>query len=299
MGYWQASWRLLRLSSSQMVSEALKSVLEAHGGRDWGEYAGDTVMQLAEDRGLVEERHPNPYACVLHHACLSDIIASVLRKKDDPAWVKPDPVDGWESSAYLAPDGSHLRRVVLASHWSDERQFSERNAWGTLGEMAVYKLPVKLAVIIIGQEVNGLRSTPWTTGFLHPSGNQKLRFRKRSKTRNEVFSSKWFKIKREEHAEISRDKWLDEMLADDVLSEICFPVEIPLQPKRQLQRVQDIAKRKLHELYLTRMAPDPQLSTCDWPTPCVFRKLCRAVPEREPATMFGYQRLSEIRTSRD
>lgn len=273
--------------------EALKTVLEAPGERDWGEYAGDTVMQTAEDRGLTEP-HPNPYACVLHHACLSDILASVLRKKTDPPWVKPDPVDGWESSAYLAPDGSHLRRVVLASHWSEERQISECNAWGTLGEMAVYNLPVKLAVMIIGQEIRGVRSTPWTTAFLHPSGNQVLRFRKRHKTQHEVFNSKWTKIRREEHAEISREKWLDAMLADDVLRDICFPVEVPLAAKIQLKRVRELAKRHQHDMYLTRMAPEPQLSTCDWPTPCIFRKLCRAVPEREPVTMFGYQRLSEL-----
>jgi hypothetical protein len=37
-----------------------------------------------------------------------------------------------------------------------------------------------------------------------------------------------------------------------------------------------MAARKLEQLRGLTVLPDPQLSTCDWPTPCVFQRECHA-----------------------
>jgi len=277
-----------------MVSEALRASLTACEGV-WGEVAGDAMLQLAEDRGLETDIH-NVYDMVTHHACLADILVSAIRKPDDDPWLIPDPVQNWNPDCYLSPDGSHLRRIVLVSHWSDDRKVSECQNWYTQGEVAAYDLPMQLVVFIIGQQRNGKRLSPWCSGFLHPKNHQ-LRFRKKSRATTEVFNDKWDKIQREDHAEISRETWLEGMLQDDVLPEVCFRIDIPVLEKIHRQKVLDLARRQLDRMDSIRETPDLQLSGCRWPAPCQFLRCCHGTTEREPSEKSGYLIMPRRRAS--
>lgn len=277
-----------RLSAKEMTYRAICLALEAQEPQDgaFGEIAGSAVLQLAQDRGI-ESALPHIYGQVIHHAALADILVSTLRKAADPPWAVPPNVQSWTPGCFLAPDGNSLRRIVLVSHWTDARHYSECRSWFSLGEVCHYKMPMQLAVLIIGQERNGKRSSPFTTGFCHPM-NKQLRFRKKSKAAMEVFNDKWAKILREDHAEISRETWLAAMLQDDVLPEVAFKVDIPVPEEVQRQRIVDMAARKLEQLYAITEKPQPNLSTCDFPVPCQFRGLCHTLPEREPSEKNGF-----------
>jgi hypothetical protein len=276
-----------------MVSEALRTALTAPSG-DYGEIAGSAVMQLAEDRGLDTESH-KLYPSVIHHACMADLIATVVRKPSDPAWLIPDPVQNWTSECFLSPDGQTLRRIMLASSWSDSRHYAECRSWRTLGEVAHYELPMSMIVAVIGPERDGLRRGAWTQGFLHPQ-NHTLRFRKKSRSVSEVFNDKWEHVYREDHAEISRETWLNAMLKDDVLGEVLFRVDIPIPPSPHLLRIRQMASRKLERLYALKEKPEANLSSCEWPVKCPFLRMCHTLPEVDPAEKYGFIRVAELRT---
>jgi len=273
-----------------MVDEGIKYALAATQGDSWGQLAGDTVMGLAADRGLEAEGTVDIYGSILHHACLADILTTAVRKQDTPAWVVPEKVNDWTSGAFLSPDGSNLRRCVLASSWSDARHYSECRSWMTLGEIAMYELPMQLVVLIIGQQRDGRRHGAWTTGYRHPK-NHELRFRKRQHSNTQEFNEKWERIVREEHAEITREEWLEKMLADDVLPNVCFKEDIEVPPPRQIARIKELAVRKLERLLNLKEIPEMNLSSCDFPVPCPFKKLCWALPERMPSKDYGYVRI--------
>jgi len=280
-----------------MVSQSLRVALTASGEPPWGEIAGSEVMQLAEDRGLDCDAD-RVYEGVVNHAALSDVLVSAIRKPIDPPWLLPESLQNWSSACYLAPEGDALRRIVLVSNWNDERHYSECRSWFTMGEIAHYKLPMQMVVLVIGQQRFGKRYGPWTQGFLHPA-NRTLRFRKKSRSTSEVFNDKWSKVWREDHAEISRETWLESMLRDDVLPEVCFKVDVPVPGEVHIQRILDTAARQLDTLHEMKEKPAVQFSTCDWPVPCMFKKCCHVLPEREPSLKNGFVRISAGETTVD
>ena len=284
-GFYARSYEPERLPAVEMVRDALRVSLTAQEQRDWGELAGSHVLQLAQDRGLDTHLH-ELYPSVMHHAALSDILVSSIRKPEDPAWLIP-PVQNWTSACFLAPAGDYLRRIVLVSHWTEEREESETRNWYTLGELAHYNLPMQLIVFVIGQQRNGKRSSPWVKGFLHPQ-NKVLRFRRKDRAKSATFNEAWNTVLREDHAEISREKWLESMLKDDVLREAVFKIDVPIPSPVVMERFRGMAQRKLEALYATKEKPEANLSSCDWPVPCPFRKCCWSNPEREPSRRLGF-----------
>jgi hypothetical protein len=294
-GYFSRSWEPQKLNSTRMMAEAIRIALGAAGEQDWGTLAGSAMLQLAQDRGLETDTHNGIYDAVVHHACIADLVVTCIRKPGDPPWLTPEPVENWTSGCYVSASGDTLRRVVLVTHWSDERHASECRSWYTLGEQAMYELPMQMIVIVIGQQRDGKRSSsPWASGFLHPA-NSDLRFRKRrmgSKLPFNVFSDRWTKIYREDHDEISRKKWLDAMLRDGVMQDVCFREDIPIPPTPHLLRVQRMAQEKLSRIYAMRRTPEANLSGCDWPVPCPFRKCCYTLPEVEPEEKYGFIRIT-------
>lgn len=285
-GHWSRFWTQTKLRPTDMVTECLRQSLTATEGA-WGDLAGSAMLQLAQDRGMDTDT-PRLYPSVMHHAAISDLMVTAIRKPDEIPWAIPSALPNWTSGCFISPDGNYLRRIVVASNWSDERHSSECRSWETLGEIAHYELPMQMIVLVIGQMRDGLRpSSPWASGFQHPTNHQ-LRFRKKSRSQSEVFSEKWEKIYREDHDEITREDWLEAMLKDDVLREVCFREDIPIPPTPHLQRVRDMASKKLERLYALKETPEANLSGCDFPIPCCFRRICHTLPEREPDERYGF-----------
>lgn len=279
-GYYSARWEAKRMSGTEMLYAGLDVGLSEAERPDFGEAAGEHIMGLAEERGL-ETSAADLYGSVLHHAALCDVVTSAVRKPGEAPWRRPETTaDGWVPGCFLSPDGTHLRRVVLVSTWSDDRHYAEIRSWRTWGEIAAYGLPMQQVVCVLGPHWAGRRHSAWTKGLLHPANHQ-LRFRKRNAVAT-GFKETWESIWREDHGEIDRAVWLQSMLTDDVLPELLFTVTVPVPRPETLARIRSLAAQKQVDLLAAQTAPAGNLSTCDWPAPCPFRGCCLAVPELAP-----------------
>jgi hypothetical protein len=291
--FWR-SWQRNKLSTTETLREALYRVLTAPNAEDgvtWGQTAGEAVLDLAASPGLdVEGQYV--YACAMNHANLADLLATTLRKPGDKAWLVPEAVQNWTSAVLVSPEGDKLRRLVIVSHWTDERHYSECRNWHTLGEMAAYKLPMDLCVLIIGNQRNGRRHSHWTKALRHPANKSQLRFRRRVGNTSGGFKDSWTEIWREDHEEISRETWLNGMLQDDVMRDCAFTVHMPALPPEQCRYFMDLAERKLEIIQKMKEKPPLQLTGCDWPVKCPFLGVCHAIPEKEPSEKLGFVKIS-------
>lgn len=294
-GFFGQSWQRHRMSAMDMLHEAIKGGLVESERQDYGEKSGEITLDLATNRGLdLPKKGTNIYDSVLHHACLADILVTAIRKPADPPWLlAPKINDYWQSSAFISPDGSHLRRIVCVSHWSEERLKSELRSWFTLGECSMYGLPMQMVIAVVGQMSHGFRSSHWTKGVLHPK-NHTLRFQTRqhqphrgknyySHGPSRQFNERWIPIKREDHAEFTRDKWLEQMLADDCMKDLLFVVDIPAPSESEAGRIKELAIRKLERLHSFYDIPEKKLSGCEsLLSSCPFLSCCWSDPECLP-----------------
>ncbi len=280
-GFWSRTRERLKLDDTEMLQAAIRAGIQSER-KDFGECAGEECYALGTDPGL-ETAHYDVYSEVVHLACIADLVTTAIRKPTEGPWSVPGPVQLaggalWTSGAYLDPSGSHLRRIVLASAWSDDRHYSECRSWFSMGEICAYGLPMQQVVIVLGQRRDGKRHSPWAKGVRHPM-NKKLRFRKKNAIKA-GFKETWEPVWREDHDEITTLDWLQAMLDDGVLPDVCFTVNVDVPSAATRQHIVDLAARKLDELDKMKTLPDEQLTGCDWPRPCIFRTPCHA--GREP-----------------
>jgi len=274
--FWMRTWRRGKLEGNEMLQRAIRAgVMSAR--TDFGEAAGEECYGCGVEPGLATE-HYDVHAEVVHLACIADIVATAIRKPAEPPWKIPESLAAWKPSCFLSPAGTHLRRIVLVSSWNDERHYSEARSWFSLGQVCAYGLPMQQAVIVLGQNRSGKRHGPWTKGLRHPR-NKKLRFRKKNDV-SEPFKDTWLPVWREDFDDISTHDWLEAMLQDGVLQDVCFNVDIPVPGKTARQQILDLAARKLERLENLKELPDEQFTGCNWPIPCVFRTPCHG--GREP-----------------
>lgn len=274
--HWMRAWERTKLDAAQMLQQAIRAGLTSQRA-DFGEAAGEECYGLGVDPGL-STPHYDVHSEVCHLSCIADIVTTAIRKASEPAWEVPEALESWKPSCFLSPDGMHLRRIVLVSNWNDDRHYNECRSWQSLGAVCAYELPMQQAVIVLGQNRNGKRHSPWTKGLRHPR-NKQLRFRKKNDV-SEPFKDTWLPVWREDFDDISTHDWLEAMLQDGVLQDVCFNVDIPVPEKTARQQILDLAKRKLERLAACEELPDPQFANCNWPKPCIFRTPCHA--GREP-----------------
>lgn len=281
--HWGKDWESNRLHPNEVLRRAIDDGL-LHDGEDPGQYAGDTVMTLATERGL--DFDGNRYHCALHNAALSDIIVTAIRSGGP--WARPEDRKVksfvWNPGCFVEPSGTRLRRVVCVDRWNDERKLSEMHSWRTLGEQAAYGLPMTLTVVLIGQRREGRHSSPWSKGFLHPR-SRNLRIAKRS---GEKFDGNWIPCWREEQENISRDKWLDAMRADQIMHDVLFDVDVPVPDPAFLSKIGRLAERKM-EAIAGKELPPPNISVCWWPVICPYTKACWSFSE--PSERGGFFRI--------
>jgi hypothetical protein len=269
-GFWSQQWEKNKLTPARMLDFGIRAGL-TYDGEDFGEEAGSVVYELGATRGIDSSQY-DQHSEVVHIASLADIISVAARKKGDAPWKSPDPLEDWNPSCFISPDGLHLRRVVCVSSWSDERHDSICRSWATLGPIAFYNLPMQIATVILGNRREGRYHSFWSHSLQHPQ-NKKLRFRKKNNIA-EGFKSTWLECWRQDHDEISTREWLDAMIGDDVLRDLFFKVDMPKMEGVSRQRIMDVAKRKLERIRNTKTLPDEQYSGCSFPIRCQFLGCC-------------------------
>lgn len=278
-GTWSSRWERHRMTATALTHAAITAGLVTDRP-DYAEAAGEEVLALAEHRGLADRSH-NLYASVINHAALADIVTHAIRRSDEP-WTKPtSPEPWWTPGCLLSPDGTKLRRLLCVSSWNDDRERAELRSWHCLGEMSVLGLPLQLIVAVLGPMRDCRRSSHWSKCLIHPY-NKSLRFRLRTRQTVDGFKETWTPIRREEHADISREKWLQSMLDDGVLQEMLFVIDVPEPSPHLAQPIRSMARQKLVQAR-SRSLPEKQLTGCEWPHPCEFLRNCHGSPESQPS----------------
>lgn len=282
-GYWSRRWEKHKLSAIEMVRLGVTEALTVPAADDFGEHAGEAVVNLAADRGLDEDKKVvNLHGSVLHHAAIADLISVFIRKPAAKPWLRIAKSKNWNPSAFLDPSGTHLRRFIPVSNWTPERAQHELRSWYVLGEVCMWRRPMQLVVAVLGPQNGGRRHNAWGKAFLHPQ-HSSLRFQIKNRGKIDGFKETWIRVFREEHDEIPRDRWVEAMLNDDVLREILFVIEVPVPGDLQVQRIRDMALFKLDQLSKFASLPERKLSVCDGPlSPCSFRGCCWGDPESSP-----------------
>lgn len=287
LAHWGMRWQAPNIDASEALALAIDAGVMSEE-KDPGQWAGDTIMTIASERRL--NVPGSQYDCALHLASLADIIVTTLRTGTG-AWARPTPRTwqtlAWESSAFVEA-GIRLRRVALVDRWTDERREHELHSWRTLGEQAIYELPMTLTVVVIGNRRIGRYHSPWSKGFLHPR-SKNLRIKKRG---GESFKGDWVECWREQHDEIERDDWLEMMHKDGVLPEVCFPVLVDIPKDGFRVPIRALAENKMREIFSTQKTPPPTISACDWPRRCKFHDCCWKL--KEPTEGSGFVRLAQL-----
>jgi hypothetical protein len=283
--YWSQSWQKQKMLPNEVLRQAVATGLLSTDD-DPGQAAGDEVMTLAAERGL-DTKQFEVYGQALHLASLADIVTTVVRGAEPP-WARPadQMVNGlpWASNAFLEPSGVRLRRVVIVDRWDDNRRQAESHSYFSLGEIAAYQMPMSMTVIVTGQSRDGRHHGPWSKGYFHP--RFKLRIRKRS---GEGFDGNWVQIWREEHDELSRDKWIETMQSDGVFDDLKFDIEVPVPCEQIVSKIRKLIEKRLTVLSKMKETPLPSISQCDWPVPCMFRDVCWSFSE--PSEKNGFTKI--------
>ena len=289
-GAWGRDWQRAKIDIYELLQAGIaEGVISSRS--DFGVAAGEEVVAISARREIVSDQY-DLYSQVIHHAAIAEIVTSAIRKPSEPPWGIAEPVElpggqTWYSDTFLAPDGLKLRRVALTSNWSDDKHYSFARSWYSLGEVAVYGLPMQQATIILGQMRGGKRHGFWSHGLRHPVSKQ-LRFRKKN-DKGTPFKSTWIEIWREDYDQISTQEWLNAMHSDGVLADVAFNVDIPVPEPKARQQIVDLTSRRLEKIWTQKDLPDPNLSTCFWPVKCEFVSNChRGDP---PSGRYGFVKI--------
>ncbi len=285
--YWSQSFKPIKLHPTEILRRVIAEALVDPDREDRGENAGELYMALCA-KGL-DTAVSRKYDVAVHHACLADILTTYLASRG--SYTRPKPVVGvnftWDP--WCLQRGGELVRVVLVDHWSDEREASEARSWWTLAEMAAYKLPMNLEIIMLGASSGGKRHSFWTKGLLH-CRNRQLRFVKHAK-KAEGFTDSWIPVAREEYDQISRDEWLAAMEADGAIAELTRRKHIDAFQQERIKELRSLIERKTERLYKIDSVPDPNYSNCSWPRPCPYQSVCFGnSPSLGPTLSLGFRR---------
>lgn len=252
---WSSQFELPRIPLSDALNSSLREgLLSGDAGK-----ANAAFIAQASSPGLdIEGR--NVYDIAVHHATMLEVICAYLLG-DNGAWKPAGAVDDFQPMSFQMDDG-RLRRVVLCSTWSTLREFEERISWWTMADTCMTGRPQLVNVIVIGQSRSGFRSSPWTTGFIHPE-NGIMRIRKK----DGKFMDNWRRVYREA-TDYHPSEWLDLMQKDGAFEDVVFhwTAEVPKHREsilRDMERIKTaIGGTEMRRSACYRFAPCPMAGLC-------------------------------------
>ena len=282
-GFFSRFWERKTFTPIEAVQQAVSNALcEYH--KDPGENAGECVVTIATQYGFELTDLSDVYRCVQNHASIADVVTTAFKKDE---WDIPPSRTDWQSGALW--HHGRLARFLPVSRWDKARERAELQGWFCAGEMAIYNEPMDLVVAVLGSMSGNRRTGHFSRALLHPHGSS-LRFRRRGNVRLQGFRETWVPVHREDHQEISRERWIAQMHEDDVLSESLFVVRCPVPD--HAPAIREMAKRQLERIHELKELPLRQLSTCyNSIHPCPYRFLCNASPELQPSKETGFLHL--------
>ena len=242
---------------------------------DPGEGAKDAVRAVT----AVKDVDAGPLAAisaVRHVGLMAEVIALALRRKLGPMSRLQDVEFGkhqWHSSLFETRSAI-LHRIILVSHIDDDVLRGFAHSWGTVGELAALGRDVTLTFIAIGAQRGGRRHGAWSKCFRHPVQKTMLRFGRRKGSNG--FTDGWKDIWREQ-TDIAAARWLDQMQADDVLTDLIQSRTVPYRKDdARIAQAKSDMLTILPAMESASVDSPMRRSSCDDPIKgvCPFSPLC-------------------------
>ncbi len=277
-GAWNRRYQPFRVSLNFGLNESLHAALSTGDAKR----APERILSLAANPGF-DLSVPDVYSPAVHHSKLAELLATYLLSVDKCS--TPPPLDmSWgqfQPRSFLLPD-DRLRRIVLVDRWTPEREQLERFSWRTAADTSITNRPMLITAIVIGGARAGYRSSPWTTGYLHPQ-NGGLRVQRREG----AFGDGWQKVYREQTS-IQPMEWLRVMQGDGAFEGRVVSVaeDVPRNRQEVLDQLAMMAGEiKAGSLRQSR-------SSCYRFTPCPFLMACGGA--KMPPELGWFERPQEI-----
>ena len=242
---------------------------------DPGEGAKDAVRAVTAVKD-VDTGQLAAISAVRHVGLMAEVISLALRRKLGPMSRLQDVEFGkhqWHSSLFETRSAI-LHRFVLVSHIDDDVLRGFAHSWGTVGELAALGRDVTLTFIAIGAQRGGRRHGAWSNCFQHPVQKTMLRFGRRKGSNG--FTSGWVDVWRE-MTDIAADRWLDQMQADDVLTDLIQSRTIPYRKDdARIAQAKSDMFTILPAMESASVDSPMRRSSCDDPIKgaCVWQALC-------------------------
>ena len=249
---------------------------------DPGEGAKDAVRAVT----AVKDVDAGPLAAisaVRHVGLMAEVISLALRRKLGPMSRLQDVEFGkhqWHSSLFETRSAI-LHRFVLVSHIDDDVLRGFAHSWGTVGELAALGRDVTLTFIAIGAQRGGRRHGAWSKCFRHPVQKTMLRFGRRKGSNG--FTDGWKDIWREQ-TDIAAARWLDQMQADDVLTDLIQSRTVPYRKDdARIAQAKSDMLTILPAMESASVDSPMRRSSCDDPIKgaCAWQALCWSPSEVE------------------
>jgi hypothetical protein len=293
-GYYSRDYLPRKLHPTELTRQAIYEALTIDTDTP-GAYAGAKGMELCASPGIETPYGEIVYDIGIHHCAIADIVTTWARFELGSVLEQLQPVKvgdhTWAPSSLYSEKSDALVRIVLVDHFSEDRILGESRSWYTLGDIAVYNLPMIIWLVSLGASRAGKRHSAWAKGLMHPK-NGKLRFKPRQNV-SQGFKETWVKIWREDYASISQLTWLNAMAEDGVINDLTKEIRVDVLEEEKREEIQKLIGRKASEIQHFKTLPDPKFSACDYPRPCPFRSVCFA-PVRATPDDLGFRSRHDI-----
>ena len=303
-------YRVLRRRPKVLFDQCLrKAIVALSAGGDVLtviEDAKTSLLHEAANPGMDVPQAANAYQiakdyCAMFETILRAIAKTTLLTLHDPVPVVESAVQ-WNFLAH-ADDSGTLHRWITADSWTEDDFIRELHSWRTIGDLIFARVPMKLHVVLIGQQRNGRRASPWARAFTHPRiSNFKVRFRKVDG--GPLLGWKAYYLA--DHPDADIDEWVSQMYAEGVAQTLIqhVDVECPTDAVCEAARAQvireaiaareAIANRSMIPWHVYPMARN----VCDGIVPCPFQPACYSEQVVDPSTLGLYQRRTRYTVSR-
>ena len=199
----------------------------------------------------------------------------------------------WQSNLFQSKHGLH--RIILVAHLDDDSLRGYAHSWGTVGELAALQQDVILTAVVTGAQRAGRRHSHWTRAFRHPVQRSALRFARRKGGKNSGFTDGWTECWRES-SDIAADVWLNQMEADDVVSELIKTHRVAYKPDDiRIQRARKDMLKIIQSMHDCSVDDPMRYSSCDelGRGPCPFQPYCWSPSEVDISDFSNLYRIKE------
>lgn len=313
---WQSCRRKYLLHSDFIVSKwrphslfdwcLRRGIVALSSGKDLNEVstaARADLMSMAANPGLDIAPGGSPYQiakdlCAMLSTILCSLSRLTLLKVSPAPPVSLTPAVTWKVTS-LADDSSALHRWITVASLDDDTLARELHGWHVAGDICATRLPLTLHIILIGQQRNGRRGSPWARGWRHPSiPGSRTRFRKLDGSAlKKTFEPVYLADEPAHDTPKVIAEWVNAMEREGVPETLIhhIPVDVPSDAACEdtvAQMASEAAAMRVARMEI-RSSPyfayPMSRNACDGFSPCAWQPCCYSSRVIDPASLPLYQ----------